>query len=70
MYRIKGAQLIPRIAFLIALALYVSGCDRKAETFEDCILENLKSGMSNYAVELVHLACKKKFPEGAEEFGF
>jgi len=43
--------------------LSLFSCEKEPETFEDCILQNLKNTHSNHAASLLHSVCRKKFPE-------
>lgn len=45
-----------------ALIVLVS-CSGEPDNYSDCILQNVKSGMSDYAAMLVTEACREKFPE-------
>lgn len=45
-------------------ALIVSvSCSGGPSNYDDCILQNIKSGMSDYAARQITKACRKKFPE-------
>lgn len=50
---------------LVALALCWSiACKQEPADFNDCILQSVKPGMSERAVQLLTRACRQKFPEG------
>lgn len=51
---------------LIALSFSLASCRREPRDFNDCVLEHVKSGMSDEAVLLVTQACRDKFPERTE----
>ena len=50
------------IAFLIAGITILFFCSKEPDNFDDCILEHIKSGQSDFAVRLIHDACLAKFP--------
>jgi hypothetical protein len=49
----------------LGVALLMSGCS--PNTYEDCILENMKGVSNSFAVAEVKQSCRVKFPAGAPE---
>ena len=55
--------MMRRCAKLVTLSLLVGACAKAPASYEDCILQKVRAGMSDGAVRLVTFACREKFPE-------
>ncbi|MGO2181796.1 hypothetical protein [Pseudoalteromonas sp. 20-MNA-CIBAN-0454] len=49
-----------RIIPLILATLFLLGCDEKPETYDECILENMKGVKSDVGAKLIHRSCYEK----------
>lgn len=56
-------QVITVLSFLLAVPISVQGGIFGPSSYEDCVLEGLKTAKTENAVSSLHYVCRKKFPE-------
>lgn len=56
------------ISAYLALSFTLAACTKKPESYEDCIVENMKGINSDVAAYSIKAACKAKFPNPFDKF--
>ena len=57
------------MAFAIAMVVFAAGCDQLfgADSFDDCILKNMRGVTSDAAAAQIRRSCREKFSENVEQ---
>jgi hypothetical protein len=61
---VKGTQVLRReivVSMIASVVLALGACSPEPDTYDDCILKNVKPGMSDYAVSRVAEACRNRY---------
>src|SRR5262245_23032199 len=51
-----------RLGCIFSILILIAGCNQRPANYDDCILKNISSGMSDTAVATVRRSCRQLFP--------